>query len=295
MMARECGKPLAEARGEFGAAVDQFDWYADEARRIFGHTLGGRDSGVRLDVQYRSGRPRRGLHRLELPGAAAGAQDRRRPRGRLRDHREALRGDAVQRLPVRRGGERSAGLPKGVLGVVTGDPAEISRHLIASPVIRKVSLTGSVAGRKADHEALRRRPEARSASNSAATRPCWSSPTPTRSRRARLARRRSSATTARSASRRRGSMSTRRSRTRSRTRWLESAKALKLGSGVDPSVDLRTDDQRSRPRTGRRRWCRTPIRRGAKVLTGGGRPLAFNRGYFYRADRARQRPGRRPE
>src|SRR5262245_1026080 len=34
MMALECGKPMAEARGEFQAAIDQFDWYADEARRI---------------------------------------------------------------------------------------------------------------------------------------------------------------------------------------------------------------------------------------------------------------------
>ena len=54
MMARESGSSLAEARGEFGAAIDQFDWYADEARRIFGHTLGGRDLGARLDVQYRA-------------------------------------------------------------------------------------------------------------------------------------------------------------------------------------------------------------------------------------------------
>jgi succinate-semialdehyde dehydrogenase/glutarate-semialdehyde dehydrogenase len=54
MMARESGKPFAEARGEFGAAVDQFDWCADEARRIFGHTLGARDSGARLDVEYRA-------------------------------------------------------------------------------------------------------------------------------------------------------------------------------------------------------------------------------------------------
>ena len=38
----------------------------------------------------------------------------------------------------------AAGLPPGVLNVVTGDPAFISEHLIASPIIRKVSLTGSV-------------------------------------------------------------------------------------------------------------------------------------------------------
>jgi len=48
----ETGKPIAEARGETAAAIDQFDWYADEARRVFGHTLDGRDPGVRLEVRY---------------------------------------------------------------------------------------------------------------------------------------------------------------------------------------------------------------------------------------------------
>jgi succinate-semialdehyde dehydrogenase/glutarate-semialdehyde dehydrogenase len=39
VMSAETGKPIAEARGETSAAIDQFDWYADEARRVFGHTL----------------------------------------------------------------------------------------------------------------------------------------------------------------------------------------------------------------------------------------------------------------
>src|SRR6476620_7972448 len=54
LMARECGKPPVEARGEFGAAIDQFDWYADEAGRICGHSLGARDAQSRFEVQYRA-------------------------------------------------------------------------------------------------------------------------------------------------------------------------------------------------------------------------------------------------
>ena len=40
-LSAENGKPIAEARGETGAAIDQFDWYADEAqaRRNYDHTL----------------------------------------------------------------------------------------------------------------------------------------------------------------------------------------------------------------------------------------------------------------
>ena len=143
MMTRESGKPLAEARGEFGAAIDQFDWYADEARRIFGHTLGGRDPGARLDVQYRAVGPVAAFTAWNFPAL-------------LPARKIAAASPPAARWCVKPSEEtpsnaflfaeaaRHVGLSKGVLGVVTGDPAEISRYLIASPVIRKVSLTGSV-------------------------------------------------------------------------------------------------------------------------------------------------------
>src|SRR5688572_1981361 len=51
-MSREMGKPLAEAKAESNTAIDQFDWYADEARRIYGHSLDGREADVRLQVRY---------------------------------------------------------------------------------------------------------------------------------------------------------------------------------------------------------------------------------------------------
>ena len=48
----ETGKPLAQARGEVVATIEMLDWYADEARRIFGQTLPGRSANNRFMTVY---------------------------------------------------------------------------------------------------------------------------------------------------------------------------------------------------------------------------------------------------
>jgi succinate-semialdehyde dehydrogenase / glutarate-semialdehyde dehydrogenase len=142
-MSAETGKPIAEAQGETGAAIDQFDWYADEARRIFGHTLDGRDPGVRLEVRYQPVGSVAAFTAWNFPALlparkiaaalAAGCTVILKPSEEAPASAFLIAEAAL-----------AAGLPSGVLNVVTGDPAMISAHLIASPVIRKVSLTGSV-------------------------------------------------------------------------------------------------------------------------------------------------------
>lgn len=142
-MSAETGKPVAEARGETTAAIEQFDWYADEARRIYGHTLDGRDPMVRLHVRYHPVGPVAAFTawnfpallpaRKIAPALAAGCTIIVKPSE-----------ETPSSVFLIAEAAKAAGLPAGVLGVVTGDPAEISAHLIASPVIRKVSLTGSV-------------------------------------------------------------------------------------------------------------------------------------------------------
>ena len=42
IMSAETGKPLAEARGETNGAADQYEWYAEEAKRVYGQTIPGR-------------------------------------------------------------------------------------------------------------------------------------------------------------------------------------------------------------------------------------------------------------
>ena len=49
-MSLETGKPLAEAKGETGAAADQFEWYSEETKRIYGQIIGSRTHDSRMAV-----------------------------------------------------------------------------------------------------------------------------------------------------------------------------------------------------------------------------------------------------
>lgn len=156
VMTVETGKPLAEAKAEMLATADQFDWYADEARRIYGRTIEGRSRANRVLVWQQPVGPVATFtawnfpallpSRKIAPAIAAGCSVIAKPAE-----------EAPRTLLVLANLCRAAGLPDGVLNVVTGDPAALSSHLIASPVIRKVSLTGSVpVGRAIMHQAAER-------------------------------------------------------------------------------------------------------------------------------------------
>ena len=144
VMTEEQGKPLAEAKGELGATADQFDWFAGEATRIYGRVIDGHSRGHRLLVIRQPIGPVAGFSpwnfpallaaRKIAPAVAAGCSIIVKPA------REAPRTALMLAQAC-----HDAEIPAGVVNVVTGDSAHISRHLISSDVIRKVSLTGSVA------------------------------------------------------------------------------------------------------------------------------------------------------
>lgn len=139
----EQGKPLAEARAEVLAAADQFDFCADEARRIYGRVVDGHSRDQRIFVIRQPVGPVAAFTPWNFPALlparkvaaalAAGCSLVLKPA------EEAPRTAFLLALFC-----HEAGVPAGVLNVVTGRPAQVSQHLIASPVIRKVSLTGSV-------------------------------------------------------------------------------------------------------------------------------------------------------
>lgn len=143
VLTREQGKPLAEARAELQSTVEQLDWFADEARRVYGRTVASRHPDQRMQVLRQPIGPVAAFtpwnfpvllaSRKVAPALAAGCSVILKPA-------EEAPGAALAMATAL----TEAGLPPGVLNVVTGDPAQISEHLIASPVIRKVSLTGSV-------------------------------------------------------------------------------------------------------------------------------------------------------
>lgn len=145
MMTLEQGKPLREAKGEILAAATIIDWFADEGLRVYGRLVPHRsDLTIRQMVVKDPVGPVAAFTPWNFPvnqvvrkiaaGLAAGCSlIVKAPEETPASPAELIRAFA------------DAGLPAGVLGLVYGDPAEISGYLIPHPVIRKITFTGSTA------------------------------------------------------------------------------------------------------------------------------------------------------
>ena len=137
------GKPLAEAVGEVLRCADHCDWHAEECRRIYGRVIPPRTPNVRQFVLREPIGVCAAFTPWNFPynqairkiAAAIGAGCTIIIKG-SEDSPSAV--VAIARL------FHEAGLPPGVLNVVWGVPHEVSDYLIASPIVRKVSFTGSV-------------------------------------------------------------------------------------------------------------------------------------------------------
>ena len=142
LLTREQGKILAEARAEVVGSAQLFDWYAEEAKRAYGRVL-VRPTGQRSIVVKQPVGPVAALSPWNFPvyllakklapALAAGCSVIAKPPEETPGCTSALFACLVD-----------AGLPKDAAQLVFGVPDQVSRHLIASPVIRKVSFTGSV-------------------------------------------------------------------------------------------------------------------------------------------------------
>jgi succinate-semialdehyde dehydrogenase/glutarate-semialdehyde dehydrogenase len=145
LMTAEQGKPLAEARGEIGFGASFIEWFAEEARRVYGETIPTTDPDKRYWVLRQPigvcaaitpwNFPVAMITRKVAPALAAGCTVVVKPA-----EQTPLCALALAELA------RRAGLPDGVLNVVTGDGAQsvaIGRQLCASTVVRHLSFTGS--------------------------------------------------------------------------------------------------------------------------------------------------------
>ena len=143
LLTLEEGKPLAESRDEVLRAAEYFEWFAEEARRIDGRVVPSNRPGVQQLVKRQAIGPVAAFTPWNFPATPP-----------ARKLSAAL---GVGCSVIIKPGEESpatalalaralddAGLPKGVLQVVFGVPDEVSKTLIASPIIRKVTFTGSV-------------------------------------------------------------------------------------------------------------------------------------------------------
>ena len=144
-MTQEQGKPLAESKIEAMAGADIIDWFADEALRVYGRI-----------VPHRSNLAARQMVIKDPVGPVAAFTPWNFPINQVvRKMAAALSAGcsmivkAPEETPAAPAALirafQDAGLPAGVLGLVYGNPAEISSYLIAHPIIKKITFTGSTA------------------------------------------------------------------------------------------------------------------------------------------------------
>ncbi|RMD70614.1 MAG: aldehyde dehydrogenase family protein, partial [Bacteroidetes bacterium] len=143
LLTAEQGKPLAEARGEIKYGASFVEWFAEEARRVYGDIIPPHAAGVRLAVIKQPvgvvaaitpwNFPNAMITRKVAPALAAGCTVVVKPA-----EDTPLSALALAVLA------HEAGFPPGVFNVVpTSDPAPVGEVLTASPVVRKLSFTGS--------------------------------------------------------------------------------------------------------------------------------------------------------
>ncbi|NRG18250.1 NAD-dependent succinate-semialdehyde dehydrogenase [Rhizobiales bacterium] len=142
VISSETGKPLVQAGREWGLSVDQFRWYAEEARRIYGRIVESRVPGGRFEVHREPvgivaaftawNFPAALIARKVAPALAAGCAVIIRPS-------RQTPGTAMVMVDCMRAGE----LPDGTVNLVVGSTDNTYAPIMASKAVRKVSLTGS--------------------------------------------------------------------------------------------------------------------------------------------------------
>ena len=142
IMTAEQGKPLTEAKGEIAYAASFIEWFADEARRVYGDTIPATSADRRIiAIKQPVGTtaaitpwnfPTAMLTRKAGPALAAGCSMVVKPASQT----------PFSALAFAELAER-AGVPKGLLSVLTGSASEIGAEMTRSPVVRKLSFTGS--------------------------------------------------------------------------------------------------------------------------------------------------------
>lgn len=138
----ECGKPFVQSKGEWISAADFFEWYAEECKRVYGHTIPSRIPGKRMTVikqplgvvgvitawNFPAYNPARAI----AAALAAGCTVVAKPA-------EDTPLTAMEMTNIL----AEAGIPAGVLNLISGDPPVIGQAMLDHPNVRKISFTGS--------------------------------------------------------------------------------------------------------------------------------------------------------
>ncbi|MGL4939176.1 NADP-dependent succinate-semialdehyde dehydrogenase [Shewanella sp.] len=142
LMTTEQGKPFTEAKGEVTYAASFIEWFAEEAKRVYGDTIPGHQGDKRLLVIKQGvgvtaaitpwNFPAAMITRKAAPALAAGCTMVVKPAPQT-----PFTALALAELAER------AGIPPGVFSVITGDAIAIGNEMCSNPVVRKMSFTGS--------------------------------------------------------------------------------------------------------------------------------------------------------
>jgi succinate-semialdehyde dehydrogenase / glutarate-semialdehyde dehydrogenase len=142
LMTIEQGKPLSESRGEVAYAAAFLEWFSEEAKRVYGDTIPPHQADKRIVVIKQPigvvacitpwNFPLAMITRKAGPALGAGCTVVLKPASQT----------PFSALALAELGER-AGLPRGVLNIVTGSAREIGGELTSNPIVRKLSFTGS--------------------------------------------------------------------------------------------------------------------------------------------------------
>lgn len=144
IMTIEMGKPLAEARGEVAYAASFIEWFAEEGKRIYGDTIPEHQNDKRIVVIKQPigvtvaitpwNFPVAMITRKAAPALAAGCPMVIKP-AELTPYSAFAMAVIAER----------AGIPAGILGIVTGDAPAIGTEMTSNPIVQKLTFTGSTA------------------------------------------------------------------------------------------------------------------------------------------------------
>ena len=142
ILTTEQGKPLAEARGELASGAGYTEWFAEEAKRVYGDEIPTIANDRRIVVIKEPvgvcaaitpwNFPSSMITRKVSPALAAGCTVVIKP-AEITPYSALALAELAHR----------AGFPPGVINVITGEPAEIGAEMCANPLVRKLSFTGS--------------------------------------------------------------------------------------------------------------------------------------------------------
>ena len=277
-MTLEVGKPFAEAKGEVNGAADIYEWNAEETKRIYGQTVESRFEDTRVHVYYQPVGVVAALVPWNFPlvlsarkistALAAGCSVIVKPD-------VITPGVVMEQVEIC----RECGVPPGVVNLLSGDPPSIAQQLIASDIVKKISITGSSrVGKLILKQAADKVQRVTMELSGHSPFIVFDD--------ADIKKATDMAIAAKFRNNGQVCISPNRFYIQENKKdefvnlFVEKTKKLKIGDGMDPSVQLG-------PLTTKKRLneieelVETTKKEGAKVIIGGKRPSGFNKGYFY--------------